>query len=105
LPAYAKSDKTAHDEINHLRRLPSAETGNYHCRAFGFLGGDDTVDAAALTAGFISLTADGGIDDDVLTGSSGADVLLGGAGDDVLIGGPGVDVLDGGTGSNMLIQD
>jgi Ca2+-binding RTX toxin-like protein len=69
------------------------------------LAGDDVVDASGLPAGIIALTADGGIDDDVLTGSAGADILLGGAGDDVLIGGPGVDVLDGGTGSNILIQD
>ncbi len=69
------------------------------------LAGDDTVDASGLPAGLILLTADGGIDDDVLTGSAGADVLLGGDGDDVLRGGPGVDVLDGGPGSNIVIQD
>ncbi len=67
--------------------------------------GDDTLDASALAAGFIALTADGGIDDDVLIGSGGADLLLGGDGDDVLIGGPGIDVLDGGSGSNIVIQD
>ena len=67
------------------------------------LAGDDVVDASALAAGFINLTADGGIDDDVLTGSAGADILLGGDGDDVLIGGPGVDVLDGGPGNNIVI--
>jgi Ca2+-binding RTX toxin-like protein len=69
------------------------------------LAGDDLMDASALAAGFISLTADGGIDDDVLIGSAGPDTLLGGAGDDLLIGGPGVDVLDGGTGNNTIIQD
>ena len=69
------------------------------------LAGDDTMDASALAAGFISLTADGGIDDDTLIGSGGADTLLGGDGDDLLLGGPGVDVLDGGPGSNIVIQD
>jgi Ca2+-binding RTX toxin-like protein len=69
------------------------------------LGGDDVMDASTLAAGFISITADGGIDDDVLIGSAGIDTLFGGDGDDVLIGGPGVDVLDGGPGSNVVIQD
>jgi Ca2+-binding RTX toxin-like protein len=50
------------------------------------LAGDDVVDASALPAGIIALTADGGVDDDVLIGSGGADVLLGGDGDDVLLG-------------------
>jgi len=69
------------------------------------LAGDDFMDASGLAAGIIALTADGGIDDDVLVGSAGADTLFGGDGDDVLIGGPGVDVLDGGTGDNVVIQD
>jgi Ca2+-binding RTX toxin-like protein len=68
------------------------------------LGGDDVIDASALTAAGIALTADGGIDDDVLIGGDGADVLLGGDGDDVLIGGPGFDALDGGGGDNVVIQ-
>jgi Ca2+-binding RTX toxin-like protein len=68
------------------------------------LAGDDVVDASALQAGAIGLTADGGPDDDVLIGSDGNDVLLGGDGDDVLIGGPGLDVLDGGPGDNVVIQ-
>jgi Ca2+-binding RTX toxin-like protein len=69
------------------------------------LAGDDLLDASGLIAGIIGLTVDGGIDDDVLTGSAGADTLLGGEGDDVLIGGPGLDVLDGGPGNNIIIQD
>ncbi len=68
------------------------------------LGGDDVLDASDLAATGILLTADGGGDDDVLTGGDGADTLLGGAGDDVLIGGPGLDVLDGGLGDNVVIQ-
>jgi Ca2+-binding RTX toxin-like protein len=67
-------------------------------------GGNDVVDATGLAAGALSLTADGGADDDVLIGSDGNDVLLGGDGDDVLIGGPGIDVLDGGPGDNVVIQ-
>jgi len=69
------------------------------------LAGDDAVDASGLDAGLVSLTLDGGDDDDILTGSDGSDTLLGGAGDDVLSGGPGVDALDGGTGDNILFQD
>jgi len=67
--------------------------------------GDDVVEASALPAGFISLVADGGDNDDVLVGSGGNDTLLGGEGDDVLRGGPGTDVLDGGPGANIIIQD
>ena len=68
------------------------------------LAGDDVVDATALAAAAIQLTADGGNDDDVLIGGDGNDVLLGGPGDDVLIGGPGADVIDGGAGDNVVIQ-
>ena len=69
------------------------------------LAGDDTVDASGLAAGVLSLTIDGGDDDDWLIGSAGDDTLLGGDGDDTLIGGPGTDTLDGGAGNNVLIQD
>jgi Ca2+-binding RTX toxin-like protein len=69
------------------------------------LGGDDVMDASTLAAGFISITADGGSNNDTLIGSAGVDTLFGGDGDDVLIGGPGVDVLDGGPGNNVVIQD
>ena len=69
------------------------------------LAGDDVVEASALAADAIQLTADGGDDDDVLIGGAGNDGLNGGAGDDVLLGGPGVDVLDGGLGDNVVIQD
>ena len=69
------------------------------------LGGDDTVDASALSATAIQLTEDGGDGDDVLVGGAGNDTLLGGIGDDVLLGGPGQDILDGGPGSNIIIPD
>jgi Ca2+-binding RTX toxin-like protein len=68
------------------------------------LAGDDVVEASGLAAGAIQLTADGGIDDDILVGGDGNDTLLGGDGDDVLIGGPGLDVLDGGNGDDIEIQ-
>jgi Ca2+-binding RTX toxin-like protein len=48
--------------------------------------GDDVVQASALTAGAIQLTADGGDGNDVLIGTAGNDTLLGGAGDDILNG-------------------
>ena len=69
------------------------------------LAGDDVLDASAVPAGVLSITLDGGANDDVLVGSAGADTLRGDDGDDILLGGPGLDVLDGGTGSNVLIQD
>jgi Ca2+-binding RTX toxin-like protein len=68
------------------------------------LAGDDAVDASALAAGAIQLTANGGDNNDILIGGDGNDVLAGGDGDDVLIGGPGLDVLDGGLGDNTVIQ-
>jgi hypothetical protein len=69
------------------------------------LDGDDVVEASALAANAIILTAEGGNGADVLVGGAGNDVLAGSAGDDVLIGGPGLDSLDGGPGDNILIQD
>ena len=68
-------------------------------------GGDDVINASGLPAGLIRFVADGGDDDDVITGSAGNDALFGGEGDDVLIGGPGIDVIDGGPGANVIIQD
>jgi Ca2+-binding RTX toxin-like protein len=66
--------------------------------------GDDIVEASTFPAGAISLTADGGEGNDVLTGSPGNDALHGGAGDDVLIAGSPRNTLDGGPGNNVLIQ-
>ena len=68
------------------------------------LGGDDVVNASALAASTIQLTASGDANNDIITGGAGNDTLLGGEGDDVLVGGPGIDVLDGGAGNNILIQ-
>jgi Ca2+-binding RTX toxin-like protein len=67
-------------------------------------GGDDTLNASSLPAGFFTLIANGGSGDDVLIGSDGADTLNGEADNDILIGGPGVDTLNGGTGTNTEIQ-
>jgi len=69
------------------------------------LSGDDVVEASALAAGGILLTANGGDGADVLVGGGGPDTLSGGNGDDVLAGGPGLDILDGGAGNNVVIQD
>ena len=75
------------------------------------LGGDDVIQASALSFGH---TQNGGSGNDVLIGGSGNDtlnggpgddVLIGGPGDDVLIGGPGADVLNGAPGNDILIQD
>ena len=49
------------------------------------LGGNDVIDASALSAAIL------------LTGN-------GGEGDDLLLGGIGTDVLDGGTGANTIVQ-
>jgi Ca2+-binding RTX toxin-like protein len=87
-----------------LVTLTSSEGANDHLTIYT-LGGDDSVDASGLPAGNISLTINGGNNNDVLIGSAGPDSLFGGDGDDVLIGGPGTDVLDGGLGSNSIIQD
>lgn len=68
------------------------------------LGGDDVLDASALTTPAMQLFGFGGDGNDVLIGSAGNDTLNGDAGDDVLNGGPGLDVLDGGAGNNVTIQ-
>jgi hypothetical protein len=74
-------------------------------------GGDDTIDAFALTTsaelsgldGFDTVT--GGSGNDRLDGGDDDDRLVGGAGDDVLVGGDGVDRLYGGDGTDTCIQD
>lgn len=72
--------------------------------------GNDTITLSrSVTIGGI---LDGGLGDDILTGSAGNDLLLGGEGDDkllglagrdVLIGGDGHDSLTGGVGDDLLI--
>jgi Ca2+-binding RTX toxin-like protein len=58
------------------------------------LGGNDTINAAALAAGQLALTIDGG---------SGNDTILGSAGNDFLIGGDGNDFVDGNQGSDTAL--
>ena len=62
--------------------------------------GNDTITlASSVTIGGI---LNGGLGDDVLTGSGGNDILLGGEGDDRLLGMGGADVLIGGDGHDSL---
>ena len=75
--------------------------------------GNDGNDTITLSRGVtIGGILDGGLGDDILTGSAGNDLLLGGEGDDkllglggrdVLIGGDGHDSLTGGVGDDLLI--
>lgn len=76
---------------------------------FNGLGGDDTINATAVSG--LDLFVQGGDGEDVIVGSAftdvlsgddGDDVILGGAGDDVLFGNGGDDVLDGGAGLDIL---
>lgn len=61
----------------------------------------DTLSFAAITlTGIVSIN--GGVGDDVITGSSSADVMLGGTENDTLSGGAGDDTLNGGAGTNIL---
>ncbi len=64
------------------------------------LGGNDFIDASALT---IPVVLDGGDGDDTLLSGSGDDLLLGGAGNDRLDAGAGDDTLDGGEGDDTMI--
>ncbi len=64
------------------------------------MSGIDATSYAAL--GLALLTVDGGNDNDILIGSSGADTLRGSAGNDQVSGGDGNDTLDGGLGNDNL---
>jgi len=83
-------------------------------------GGDDTIDASAITVA-VKQNGSGGNDtlrggsaNDTLNGGSGSDSLEGGAGNDklqgqgtsydTLIGGPGDDTLDGGAGYDRIFE-
>jgi Ca2+-binding RTX toxin-like protein len=83
--------------------ITGAETANDLLQIIA-LAGDDVIEASALGATSIALSANGGDGNDVLVGGEGNDRLLGGAGDDVLLGGPGIDVLDGQDGDDIEIQ-
>jgi Ca2+-binding RTX toxin-like protein len=66
-------------------------------------GGNDRIDASALTADSILLTLDGGAGNDTLIGGAGADMLLGGDGNDTVTGGRGNDVAFLGAGDDRFI--
>jgi Ca2+-binding RTX toxin-like protein len=68
------------------------------------LGGNDTINASALSAGHINLVLNGGDGDDTLTGSGGNDLVVGGRGNDVAFLGKGDDtfVWNPGDGSDTV---
>ncbi len=66
------------------------------------LDGNDSINAAALPAGVVGLSLDGGIGNDVLVGSAGADRLIGGEGNDLVVGGRGDDVALLGNGDDAF---
>jgi len=66
------------------------------------LGGNDTISAAALAAGVVHLTIDGGAGNDTIVGSAGSDTLIGGDGNDVVTGGRGDDVALLGAGTDVF---
>ena len=65
--------------------------------------GNDTLSAAALVAGNVMLTLDGGAGNDTIIGSQGADLLLGGDGNDTVTGGRGNDTAVLGNGNDTFI--
>jgi Ca2+-binding RTX toxin-like protein len=66
------------------------------------LGGNDSINGAALPAGFIQLTVDGGAGNDTINGSFGADTLIGGDGNDSVFGDNGDDVALLGAGNDTF---
>jgi len=88
--------------------LSDLESGTFSTMVNG-QGGDDVIDASAMTSG-IKQNGSGG--NDTLTGGSAADTLNGGAGEDVLVGNDGndrlqgqgssLDILTGGLGDDTL---
>jgi len=68
------------------------------------LGGNDELDASALSAGMIGLVLNGGLDDDQITGSGGTDSIIGGAGTDRIFMGGGDDSFfwNAGDGSDLV---
>jgi hypothetical protein len=66
-------------------------------------GGDDQLTVMPGLPGLL-VTADGGSDNDTLTGAEEADSLVGGDGNDTLTGGLGSDLLDGQAGNDSLFS-
>jgi Ca2+-binding RTX toxin-like protein len=68
-------------------------------------GGNDTISAAALAAGAIGLTIEGGAGDDTLAGAKGVETLLGGGGNDSADGNGGNDRAELGAGDDTFVWD
>ncbi len=68
------------------------------------LGGNDTIDASAISAGHINLVLNGGDGDDMIIGSQGDDTVIGGRGNDTALLGKGDDtyVWNPGDGSDIV---
>lgn len=64
--------------------------------------GDDIINATGAVLGSVRFTANGGLGNDTLSGSSSAEALNGDAGDDVLSGDSGNDSLNGGDGLDTV---
>ncbi|MGA9034900.1 MAG: calcium-binding protein [Pseudolabrys sp.] len=69
------------------------------------LGGNDTINAAGLAAGQLTLTIDGGSGNDTILGSAGNDNLIGGDGNDFVDGNQGSDVAFLGAGNDTFQWD
>ena len=81
----------------------SGSEGSNNSLLVNTLGGNDTVDAAALAAGIVRLTVDGGDGNDSIFGSQRNDVLIGGDGNDTIDGGRGNDVALLGAGDDTFV--
>jgi Ca2+-binding RTX toxin-like protein len=68
-------------------------------------GGNDAISAAALAAGAIGLTIDGGAGADTLAGAKGVETLLGGDGNDSADGNGGNDRAELGAGDDTFVWD
>ncbi len=65
--------------------------------------GDDTINAAALTATGKEIILDGGAGNDTITGSNFVDTIVGGAGNDIISSGAGADKITLGAGNDTVI--
>ena len=66
-------------------------------------GGADVVTGTAGLSGVLTMTLNGGNDNDVIKGGDGPDILNGDAGDDTLTGFPGADTMNGGADDDTMI--
>jgi Ca2+-binding RTX toxin-like protein len=88
--------------LSALVSVTGSEGGN-DSLVLSTLGGDDSINAAALPAGVVNLTVDGGTGNDAIVGSDGNDLLIGGDGNDVITGGRGSDVVMMGAGDDTFV--